>query len=222
MGLTPVRSRFSTAASAVTANRYPASWSRQHRSTSSPGESSSQKPCTASKTSLRTAKLAPRAKGRNPNCRVAAGTGIDCRDPVQGAEVEHPGDQIGVGQGRRHGGEPTWPHHVVGVTEGQEAATGRPDPDVASRRRPSTRRGVHQVDVRVPLGPPQHTGTGPIVGAVVGHHHFPVDLNLLGGQGPELVLDPRHAVLDRHHHADQRGFARLLLVRHPDVLHDRC
>lgn len=142
------------------------------------------------------------------------------RHAVQGTEVEHPCDQIVVGQSRRHGGKPPWPHHVIGVTECQETAKGHPHPDVASRPGPSTLRCVHEVDVRTPIGPSQHTRTGVVVRAVVGNHHFPAEHSLLGRQRLELVLEPRHTVSDGHHHADQWGFARMPHVRHLDVLHD--
>ena len=78
------------------------------------------------------------------------------------------------------------------------------------------------MDARVPLGKPRHTGSGAIVGVVLGDNDFPVERTLLAGQGLELALDPWHTVPDRHHHADERAVARLLLVRHPDAVHDRC
>ena len=90
MGRPGARSRFSTTASVATANRYPASCSRQHRSTSSSGDRASSKPWTASKTSLRTARLALRPKGRNPSCRVAAGTGTALGDPSRAPKSNTP------------------------------------------------------------------------------------------------------------------------------------
>ena len=222
MGRPAARSRFSTTASVATANRYPASCSRQHRSTSSPGRQLFVEAVHRLEDFPADGQVGAQAEGEESQLPCGGGNRERTRVSVQSAEVEHARDQVGVGQGRPHGGDPARSHDVVGITEGQQPAAGRPDPDVPCRRCSSTGRGVHQVDARIALGPPLHARAGPVFGAVVGHHDFPVGRCLLGGEGLELVLEPRHSVADRHHHADQRRIARTLLFRHSDVLHDRC
>ena len=158
---------------------------------------------------------------------------IRCRAPVQATEVEHAGDQVGVGEGGHHRGEPTGTYHVVGIAEGQRPATGRTDSDVAGGTGPGSRGGIDQTETRVTFGPLFHAGTSTVPRAVVRHDNLPVAWHLLGREGLELQFDPGHAVQDRHHDADEGTVGRAmsacpadvlhaLPVRYVEVLHVRC
>jgi hypothetical protein len=102
---------------------------------------------------------------------------------------------------------------------GRRGLTG---PMFRAARRSSTGRSAHEVDAGVALRPPLHIRTGAILRAGAGHHDVPLARRPLRRRGTGLMFDPRHSVPDRYHHPDHGRFARSPLVRHTDLIDDRC